>query len=791
MVGKSREAALLRDVQTLFGVGAVGGLTDGQLLEQFLTEDEPTAEAAFTTLIERHGAMVLHICQQTLDDPHDAQDAFQATFLVLLRRAGSIRKRDSVASWLFGVALRVARRARYAALVRRFHERQVGNLATARSEDKYELPECLAALHEEIARLPERYREPVVLCHLQGLSTSVAAQRLGCAHGTILSRLARAREQLRRRLTGHGFTVATGLLQANLMHREATVALTYSTVQTVARTWTGRAALARAASPAVSALTHATLRSLFMTRLTLGAVVVATVAALTCVTIPLLRTIVAAEAGDSLLGEVSQPPSNESRLKYRQTVQSRDVAVTFFTRLEREHEFNDPAWPYWIKVRDLQDRTLIDATLKHRVEGKGNDFDLVIQAKRAEVHFDTKARIARVLLDECEVQHFGRVSDVVLIDDRFLEFPIPPDSRFMIEQAPVLPRPQPVFTKVAVDSNHVMSLAYLPDGKTLVTAGFQGAIELWDLIENKKVGGLQGERSVVRFVTITPDGKTLASVGDERIVKLWDLPAGTMKRTIPNPSESIRQSGRFSTSGCLAFAPDGHHLAISAWGSEEARYSYEVRVFDERDGRLVWSHMGRGEAAVSLAFAPDGKTLASAGWRSVKLWDAQTGEPLRALEPSCGGIYSVAFSPDGRMLAGGERFMGGGGREAAELVTLWDVRSGEIIRTLEGQSGEVVRVGVACVAISPDGKTVALGGAGHVWNFGYGQKIKSDVRLWEIATGKALWAFEGELGVINSLAFSPDSKTLAYCDDHSVGMIDVQTGKLERILETAILTPRP
>ena len=255
-------------------------------------------------------------------------------------------------------------------------------------------------------------------------------------------------------------------------------------------------------------------------------------------------------------------------------------------------------------------------------------------------------------------------------------------------------------------------------------------------------------------------------------------------------SESIRQTGRYSTSGSLAFAPDGHHLAISAWGSEEARYSYEVRVFDVRDGRLVWSHMGRGEAAVSLAFAPDGQTLASAGWKAVKLWDAQTGEPLRTLKPDRGGIYDVAFSPDGRLLAGGERFTGGGGREPAELVTLWNVKTGEIIHVMEGQTGEVVRVGIASVAISPDGKTVALGGAGHVWNFGHGSKVKSDVRLWEIAIGKPLWAFEGELGSIQSLAFSPDGKTLTYCDDQSVGMIDVHTGKLERILKTFFLMPR-
>jgi RNA polymerase sigma factor (sigma-70 family) len=797
MAGESREAALFRDVQTLFGLGVVGGWTDGQLLEQFLTADDATAEAVFTTLVERHGAMVLHVCRQTLDDPHDAQDAFQATFLVFLQRARSIRKPESVASWLFGVALRVARRARYGAVVRRFHERQSGKIAATRAGSESGSSECQVALHEEIARLPARYRESVVLCHLEGLSTAVAAQRLGCAHGTILSRLARARERLRRRLTGRGLTVPVGLLAADLVPHEAAAALaaapSYSTVKAMVRSMAGRAALVRAASPAVAALTHATLRSLFMTRLTLSAAVLATAAALTSVTIPLVRTILAADSRDSLPGEGLQTSGEKPRPKDREADRSRDLEDTFFTRLKREHEFNDPQWPYWIKVRDVQDRTLIDATWKHKVGGKGNDFDLVIQAKRAKVHFDRGAKLARVYLDEGEVQHLRQDADVVLIDNRILEFPIPTESRFMTAQAPAPPRPQPlpVAKEAMVDSDQALSLAYSSDGKTLITAGFQGTIDLWDLVENRKVGSFKGEPSVVRFVTFAPDGRTLASVGNEGTVKLWDVPAGTMKRTIPSPSESIRRAVKFSMSGCVAFAPDGHHLAITAWGSEEARYIYEVRVFDARDGQLVWSHLGRGEGAVSLAFAPDGKTLASAGWRAVKLWDAQTGEPLRTLKPDRGGIYDVVFSPDGRMLAGGERFMGDASREPAELVTLWDVKTGEILRTMEGQTGKVGGVGIAFVAISPDGKTVALGGAGHVRSFGRMQKVLSDIRLWEIATGKPLWAFEGELGPVNSLSFSPDGKTLTYCDSRSVGMIDVQTGKIERILKSQILMPRP
>jgi WD40 repeat protein len=338
-----------------------------------------------------------------------------------------------------------------------------------------------------------------------------------------------------------------------------------------------------------------------------------------------------------------------------------------------------------------------------------------------------------------------------------------------------------------------LSLAYSPDGKTLATTGFQGAIDLWDMVENKQSGSFQGEHSIVRFVTFAPDGKTLASVGDEGIVKLWDIATGTLKQTFPGSSESIRQAVRHPRSGPVAFAPDGLRLAISAWGEgndpEKARYIYEIRVVDLRNDRPVWSHLGRGEWVHTLAFAPDGGTLASAGFRGVKLWDGLTGEPLRTLNPTRGGIYAVAFAPDGRMLAGGGRFIGDGEREPAELVTLWNVKTGEILRTMEGQTGVLVAVGVAPVAVAPDGKTVAMGGAGHVRRFGNMQRTLSDVRLWEIATGKLLWAFEGEEGEVNSLAFSPDGKTLVYCDNRSVGMIDVQTGRIERILKTAILTP--
>src|SRR4051812_28572869 len=199
MAGGSPGTDLLNQLDTLSRVGVVGNLSDGQLLQRLVTGDDAAAQGIFTVLVERHGPMVLSVCRQVLGDPHDAQDAFQATFLVLARKAGAIRKADSAASWLYGVALRVAVRAKADASRRRAHERRGGALKAAEAARGGDPPGSWPELHEEIARLPAHYREPVVLCYLEGLSTEVAAERLGCPRGTVLSRLARARERLRGR----------------------------------------------------------------------------------------------------------------------------------------------------------------------------------------------------------------------------------------------------------------------------------------------------------------------------------------------------------------------------------------------------------------------------------------------------------------------------------------------------------------------------------------------------------------------------------------------------------------
>jgi RNA polymerase sigma factor (sigma-70 family) len=206
-----RSGVAARQVRTLLEGGAVGGLSDRELLERFVGRRGEVGDLAFTALVERHGPMVLRACRATLGDPHDAQDAFQSTFLLLARRADSLWVRDSLGPWLHSVACRVSAGARTAEARRRaLEERSVRRSPSRAVEPPRD--DLGPALHEEVERLPERLRAPVVLCYLEGLTHEQAAEHLACPVGTVRSRLARGRERLRRGLARRGLapTETTG-----------------------------------------------------------------------------------------------------------------------------------------------------------------------------------------------------------------------------------------------------------------------------------------------------------------------------------------------------------------------------------------------------------------------------------------------------------------------------------------------------------------------------------------------------------------------------------------------------
>lgn len=217
--------AVVGPLGSLYQLGAAGGLTDGQLLECFLSREDPvSSEAAFAELVDRHGSMVLDVCRRELRDPDEAHDAFQATFLVLVSKAATIQRRDSVGGWLYVIARRVAAQARGDRIRRRRLLQQFG-WDRSLSEDgpptsaPGEPEPDLAPLIDEVGRLPERYRTPVVLHYFEGLSTEATAQRLGCARGTVLSRLSRARHRLRQRLERRGVSPAVLLPATDSLRR--------------------------------------------------------------------------------------------------------------------------------------------------------------------------------------------------------------------------------------------------------------------------------------------------------------------------------------------------------------------------------------------------------------------------------------------------------------------------------------------------------------------------------------------------------------------------------------------
>jgi RNA polymerase sigma factor (sigma-70 family) len=264
---------VLRHLRKLVASPGLDALTDGQLLERFVAAQE---EAAFAALVRRHGPLVLGVCRRLLRGRADAEDAFQATFIVLFRRARSLDRRGSLAGWLYTVAYHVALRARAAAVRRRLQERRVAEMPQTECHAEAVWRDLQPVLDDELNRLPEKYRAPVLLCYVEGKTNEEAGRLLRLPVGTVKSRLARARETLRRRLTSRGITLTGAALAAVLAKRAAADVpslLVASTLQTTLLLASGEAATASA--PAV-ALAEGVLKAMFVTKLKIATALVVT-----------------------------------------------------------------------------------------------------------------------------------------------------------------------------------------------------------------------------------------------------------------------------------------------------------------------------------------------------------------------------------------------------------------------------------------------------------------------------------------------------------------------------------
>ncbi len=253
-----RRAVLLQD-------GA--GLSDGKLLGMFVDQGD---EAAFEVLMRRHGPTILGMCRRILLNPQDAEDAVQATFLVLLRKASSIMPREMVGSWLYGVARQTATRMRVQMARRRWWEKQVATMPEPRSLNSRSNDDLLI-LDEELSRLPDKYRIAIILCDLQGKTRKQAAGQLGWAEGTVSSRLARGRTMLAKRLAKHGLLLSVEALVAFMSQNMASACLpptlVSATVKAASIMAAGKTVATGLISPTVVALTEKVVKGMLLTKL--------------------------------------------------------------------------------------------------------------------------------------------------------------------------------------------------------------------------------------------------------------------------------------------------------------------------------------------------------------------------------------------------------------------------------------------------------------------------------------------------------------------------------------------
>jgi RNA polymerase sigma factor (sigma-70 family) len=271
-MANTRNHPILQYLRRILGEASSGGVSDGDLLRRFVKERD---EAAFELLVWRHAAMVLHVCRQVLSDADDADDAFQATFLVFVRKAGSIGRSEALGSWLYRVAYRIALKARARVKTRSVTPEELERLAAPPEGEDADQRELRRIICEEVNRLPANYRAAVVACFFEGKTHEEAAKQLGWPRGTVAGRLARARELLRHRLVRRGVTLTMGTVVAVLTVRTAQAALTavVDSVIHTARLLAAGQATAAVVSPHVAALAEGVLQTMYWTKAKIAVIV--------------------------------------------------------------------------------------------------------------------------------------------------------------------------------------------------------------------------------------------------------------------------------------------------------------------------------------------------------------------------------------------------------------------------------------------------------------------------------------------------------------------------------------
>jgi RNA polymerase sigma factor (sigma-70 family) len=773
---------------------------DAALLARYCADRDA---AAFAVMVDRHGPMVLRVCRRVLGNTHDAEDALQASFLVLARRAGAIRPPEAIAAWLQGVAWRVALGARPA--MRRHRQALVAHPVTA---DLHPDPltevtarEAVQTVHEEVRRLPETYRLPVILCCLEGLSQEEAARRLSCAPGAIKGRLERGRARLRDRLARRGLTLPAALAVLGI-EQTASAALPASLAEAVMQS-----AMAGAAPPRVAMLALPALQGMVATKWKTAA---ACVLALTVVLAGAAAVTYHDAAPDPPAGErqvaapqlaVPQPrdahgdplPAGAvARLgtqRFRHWAPIADAVYSPDGKLFATAGTNDRQVRLWdaatgrLLASVPGNNAVVFADQGRRLFHAGSNVNaeprLLDVARRKEEPTDVPAIHSRCLavspdgrslamdLDGGKAPHEVRVCDAVtgVIRLRLNPHQKPvscvvysPDGKLIAtagdeaiirvwdaatgEHIRTLQGHKPV----DFYNNHMLRVAFSPDSKLLVSAGMDKAVRLWDVADGKEIRQLGKHKSGVLCAVFAPDGKQVLTGGFEEPIRLWDVATGSEVRRFPKRSDYAAR---------IAFAPDGKTFAAVHWGNSAPRF------WDLAAGREVPCPAAQESDVTGIVFSPDGRTITTAGHdRAIRKWDAYTGRELGRWENVASLLHRLVRSPDGKLLAGGD---------AAGTVTIWRADSGKVAHRLRGPRGWVLDL-----AFAPDGKALAAGCDTGV------------VMLWDVEAGTELHRCNGHERSATGVAFTPDGKTLvSIAEDQTIRFWQVETGReLRRLKET-------
>jgi RNA polymerase sigma factor (sigma-70 family) len=677
---------------------------DAELLRRWV---ERRDEDAFTALVARHGRMVHGVCRRVLGNRHDAEDAFQAVFLILARKSAAIRHPEALPGWLHGVAVRLAYKARKAASRRRFGG---ADASAAEPHDPHPDPldelsarELLGLIDREIARLPEVYRLPLVLCDLEDRTQSEAAALLGWTLGSLRGRLLRGRERLRTRLARRGIAPAV-LATAFLQGTADAAALTAGVSRLAVRFATSPASAD--VSPAIATLVQEGIRGMALGKLKIASAVL--LAASTLV------------AGAGLLAwhnPTAEPPTEES-------AESKSPATPPNAKPQvRLDQAGDP----------LPDGALSRlGTTRFRDGGSiwslafGPDDKVLVSWSGNGIYFwdtDTGKKIQR-FAEQSQAQSMAVSPDGKLLAMRRHSFDAEDKTIDLRDFATGR------LVRRFGDMETPSQLLFSPDGKVLAASDWnrQLDIELWNTADGHRLHTLKGHTDHVRCIGFSPDGKTLASGGDDKTIRFWDVAAG----------KELRQLKHHQGIGKILYSPTGKLLASidkvefvdKRDGSSTWYDDTRIRIWDTAAGKELRTFAAPKHEVLdpmygirALGFAPDGKTLLAGSYDgTIRIWDPATGKEMRRFPGFAGtpgpfaGFLGIPgpfiFTRDGKGL---------GVVEGGCTIRLFDLATGKDRVPSLGHHGRV-----SSISVSPDSQTIAT--IGH----------DDTLRFWNPATGREL-----------------------------------------------------